>query len=159
MIVPISPTAHEFVLSTTNEFKRRKSSEIFSFSSLVSVNARQFVAYAWKLCPLVQFAIEIGLYCKTTLTVCSFCVGTMGRSAPVVVFFAWRLTCFDRWSLRMNGFVQIWQMNFFSPVCVRLWRDSSSERENRRSQFSHLQMNGRSPVWMRWCAFKWLDLK
>jgi len=34
---------------------------------------------------------------------------------------------------------------FFSPVCVRLWRDNSSEREKRRSHPSQLQANGFSP--------------
>lgn len=35
--------------------------------------------------------------------------------------------------------------NFFSPVCVRLWRESSSERANFLSQSSQLQLKGFSP--------------
>ena len=35
--------------------------------------------------------------------------------------------------------------NFFSPVCVRRCRDSSSERANCLSQLSQLQLKGFSP--------------
>lgn len=99
-------------------------------------------------------------YCNNIFTVWILCVvGTIGRNADEWFFLAWRLTCFDKWSLRINGFWHTGHTNFFSPVCVRLCRDSSSDREKRRSQFSHLQINGFSPVWMRWWAFKWLDLK
>lgn len=118
------------------------------------------VAYALDQSPFDSiFWISFHVYCRTTLTVWSFCVGTMGRNAPVVFFLAWRFTCLDRWSLRINGFAHILHTNFFSPVCVRLCLDSSSDREKRRSQFSHLQQNGRSPVWMRWCALRCDDLK
>ena len=54
--------------------------------------------------------------------------------------------CLVRWSERMKRRWQMGQPNFFSPVCVRLWRDSSSEREKRRSQPSQMHTNGFSPA-------------
>lgn len=56
-----------------------------------------------------------------------------------------RRACLARWSLRMKRLWHMGQANFFSPVWVRRWRDSSSERANRRSQPSHLHLNGFSP--------------
>jgi hypothetical protein len=38
------------------------------------------------------------------------------------------------------------QANFFSPVCARRWRESSSERLKRRSQPDTGQPYGRSPT-------------
>lgn len=54
--------------------------------------------------------------------------------------------CLARWSERMKRRPHTLQPNFFSPVCVRLWRDSSSERENRRPHRSHWHANGFSPA-------------
>lgn len=54
--------------------------------------------------------------------------------------------CFARWSLRMKRLRHTVQANLFSPVCVRRWRDSSSERANRLSQPSHLHLKGFSPM-------------
>lgn len=45
-----------------------------------------------------------------------------------------RRACFVRWSLRMKRRSHMLQANFFSPVCVRRWRESSSERANFLSQ-------------------------
>lgn len=59
---------------------------------------------------------------------------------------ACRFTCFARWSERMKRRAHTLQPNFFSPVCVRLWRESSSERENRRPHRSHWHANGFSPA-------------
>ena len=55
------------------------------------------------------------------------------------------LTCFVKWSLLMNLRSQIEQTNFFSPVCVRLCRDNSSERENCLAHPSQVQTKGFSP--------------
>lgn len=57
----------------------------------------------------------------------------------------WRRACFVKWSLLMNLRLHIGQANFFSPVCVLRWRDSSSERANLLSQPFQLQLNGFSP--------------
>lgn len=46
----------------------------------------------------------------------------------------------------MNRLWQVGQANLFSPVWVRWWRDSSSDRANCRSQPSHLHLKGFSPV-------------
>lgn len=58
----------------------------------------------------------------------------------------WRRACFVKWSLLMNRRLHIGQANFFSPVCVLRWRDSSSERANLLSQPFQLQLNGFSPT-------------
>lgn len=57
-----------------------------------------------------------------------------------------RRACLAKWSLRMNRLRHMGQANLFSPVWVRRWRDSSSERANCRSQPSHLHLKGFSPV-------------
>lgn len=57
----------------------------------------------------------------------------------------WRRACFVKWSLLMNRRSHIGQANFFSPVCVLRWRDSSSDRANLLSQPFQLQLNGFSP--------------
>lgn len=69
-------------------------------------------------------------------------------SMPFLLFSAAQclLMCLVRWSLLINLRSQIEQTNFFSPVCVRLWRESSSLRENCRPQPSHVHVNGFSPV-------------
>ena len=64
------------------------------------------------------------------------------------------LTCLLRWSLRMNRLPHAGQENRFSPVCVRKWRCSSSERVKLLPQYSQLQTNGRSPACQRRCAFR-----
>lgn len=58
----------------------------------------------------------------------------------------WRRACLVRWSLRMNRRSHTGHTNFFSPVCVRRWRESSSDRANLLSQPSQLQLNGFSPT-------------
>ena len=64
------------------------------------------------------------------------------------------LECLDRWSERMNRLPHSGHAKRFSPVCVRRWRCSSSERVNDLPQKSHWQLNGRSPACHRRCAFK-----
>lgn len=63
------------------------------------------------------------------------------------IFFVvmWRRACLVRWSLRMKRRSHTGHTNFFSPVCVRRWRESSSERANLLSQPSQLQLKGFSP--------------
>lgn len=58
---------------------------------------------------------------------------------------SWRRACLVRWSLRMKHLVQRGQAKRFSPVCVRKWRVSSSEREKRLLQLGHVHWNGLSP--------------
>lgn len=55
------------------------------------------------------------------------------------------LMCFVRWSLLMKRWPHVGHTNFFSPVWVLLCRDSSSDREKRLLQFSHVQTKGFSP--------------
>lgn len=57
----------------------------------------------------------------------------------------WRRACLVRWSLRVKRLVHRGQGNRFSPVCVRWWRASSSERANFLSQPGQSQAKGRSP--------------
>ena len=56
-------------------------------------------------------------------------------------------TCLLRWSLLMNRLLHSGHMNRFSPVWVRRWRWSSSERVNLFPQNNQLQTNGRS--WLK----------
>ncbi|KAG9339371.1 hypothetical protein JZ751_023764 [Albula glossodonta] len=58
----------------------------------------------------------------------------------------WRRVCLVRWSLRMKRLWHRGQAKRFSPVWVRRWRDSSSERAKRRSHPSQLQRKGFSPA-------------
>lgn len=67
-----------------------------------------------------------------------------GHDAALLVFM-WRRVCLVRWSLRMKRRSHTLHTNFFSPVCVRRWRESSSERANFLSQPSQWQLNGFSP--------------
>ena len=60
-------------------------------------------------------------------------------SRPLALFVAWRLTCLLKWSLRMKRLSHTGQANLFSPVWVRKWRASSSERANLLPQPSQLQ--------------------
>lgn len=57
----------------------------------------------------------------------------------------WRRACLVRWSLRVKRLVHSGQGKRFSPVCVRWWRASSSERANFLSQPGQSQAKGRSP--------------
>lgn len=68
---------------------------------------------------------------------------------------SWVLMCLDRWSERMNLLPHSVQANRFSPVCVRRWRCSSSERVKLLPQKSQLQTKGRSPACQRRWAFRW----
>ena len=52
----------------------------------------------------------------------------------------WRFMCRARWSEREKARSQSLQWKGLSPVCLRLWRVSSSERANRQPQSSHWQM-------------------
>jgi len=65
--------------------------------------------------------------------------------------------CLARWSERVKLCSHSEHLKFFSPVCVRLWRDSSSERANLRWQ--NWQPKGRSPVWLLSWDLRWEDLK
>ena len=65
------------------------------------------------------------------------------------------LMCLLRWSLRMKRFPHSLHPKRFSPVCVRRWRWSSSERVKLLPQKSQLQTNGRSPACHLRCAFRW----
>lgn len=58
---------------------------------------------------------------------------------------SWRRACLVKWSLRIKHLVQRGQANRFSPVCVRKWRVSSSDREKRLMQPAHVHWNGLSP--------------
>ena len=69
-------------------------------------------------------------------------ITALAAAGPV----AWRLMCLLRWSLLINLPSHTGQTNFFSPVCVRLWRESSSDRANFFIQKSKLHMNGFSPT-------------
>lgn len=72
---------------------------------------------------------------------------TLARSQEDGLLAAlWRRACLVRWSLRMKRRSHTTQTNFFSPVWVRRWRDSSSERANFLSQPSQWQLKGFSPV-------------
>jgi hypothetical protein len=59
------------------------------------------------------------------------------------------LTCLLRWSDRENCLEHASHWNGLSPVCDRMWRASSSDRENRQAQSFQSQPNGFSPVWRR----------
>ena len=56
-----------------------------------------------------------------------------------------RFSCLTKWSDLTNRLAQMEQANFFSPVCIRRWRESSSERANFLSQPSNGHEYGRSP--------------
>lgn len=56
-----------------------------------------------------------------------------------------RFIIYLRWSLRMNFLLHTGHTKFFSPVCVRVWRASSSDLANLLPQPLQLQGNGRSP--------------
>lgn len=58
---------------------------------------------------------------------------------PLLLLLLCLFICLLRWSLLMNRLEQTGHTNFFSPVCVRKWRDSSSEREKDLLHDSHLQ--------------------
>lgn len=57
--------------------------------------------------------------------------------------------CLVRWSLLMKHLSHSGQVKRFSPVCVRTWRVSSSDRENFFTQSGHVHRNGLSPVHQR----------
>lgn len=65
------------------------------------------------------------------------------------------LMCLDRWSLLIKRFGHSGHANFFSPVCVRLCRCSSSLRVKRFPQYCQVHTKGRSPVCHRKWARKW----
>ena len=69
--------------------------------------------------------------------------------------FRWILTCFERWSERVNFLPQIVHPNGLTPVCFRSWRASSSDLENRQSQPGQVQAKGLSPVCLRRWALRW----
>lgn len=67
----------------------------------------------------------------------------------------WRLRWRARWSERANARSQCWHLNGLTPVCFLMCRVSSSDRANFQLHPSQLHLYGFSPVWVRWCAFKW----
>ena len=68
------------------------------------------------------------------------------------------LRCSARWSDLEKALSHILHWKGRSPVCLRMCRVSSSERANFQPHSFHVQTYGFSPVWVRRCAFKWLDL-
>ena len=86
---------------------------------------------------------------------------TAGPAAAAVlaVVALWRLMCLLRWSLRMKRRSQTGQPNFFSPVCVLLCRDSSSERANRFWQCSKQHTKGFSPATQKQHSFEQIQNK
>ena len=56
------------------------------------------------------------------------------------------MSAYLRWSDLMNLLLHTGQMKFFSPVWVRMWRASSSDRANFLRQPSQVQGKGRSPA-------------
>ena len=94
------------------------------------------------------------------------------------VFVSWRFMWSDRWSDRAKLRSHSRQRKGLSPVCLRTWRVSSSERANSHWHVSYGHLYGfspakalsfmfmfiprsffvtewDSPVWIRWCAFRW----
>lgn len=66
-----------------------------------------------------------------------------------------RLLCRAKWSDRPNARKHVGQMNGLAPVCLRMWRVSSSERAKLQSHSGHVHKYGFSPVWVLWWAFRW----
>lgn len=58
----------------------------------------------------------------------------------------WRRRCLARWSLRIKRRWQTLQTNFLSPVCVRRWRERSSDLAKLLIHPCHPQTNGFSPA-------------
>lgn len=56
-----------------------------------------------------------------------------------------RRACLVKWSLLMKHFSHSGQLKRFSPVCVRQWRVSSSDRENFLLHSGQVHLKGRSP--------------
>lgn len=65
-------------------------------------------------------------------------------SSWVELFF--KTVFYLRWSLLINFLLHTGHAKFFSPVCVLVWRASSSERANLFPQPSQLHGNGLSPI-------------
>lgn len=57
----------------------------------------------------------------------------------------WRRACLIRWSLRMKRLLHSGHWKRFSPVWVRVWRASSSERANFFTQLGQTHGKGLSP--------------
>ncbi len=64
----------------------------------------------------------------------------------------WVRMCAERWSLRRKQRRHTVQGYGRSPVCLRMWRVSSSERAKLHSQSSHVHTKGRSPERLRTCV-------
>lgn len=93
---------------------------------------------------------------STSISSSSLPHGSSQQSTDCFNFlFSCVFTCLLKWSLRMNLFPHSGQPNLFSPVWVRRWRCSSSERVKLLPQNNQLQMKGRSPECHRRWAFKW----
>ena len=60
--------------------------------------------------------------------------------------------CFVKASERVNRTKQTGHWNGFPSVCTLRWRDSSSGRANRFSQFSHVQLYSRSVQCVPMCC-------
>lgn len=74
-----------------------------------------------------------------------FSLPTSACQPGIFLVVMWRRACFVRWSLRMKRRSHTGHTNFFSPVWVLRWRDSSSDLANFLSQPSQLQVKGFSP--------------
>lgn len=81
--------------------------------------------------------------------------------------FACRRKCLLKWSLLMNLRSQCMQVNFFSPVWVRLCLDRSSDLANLLLQLPQSQTKGFSPKmsynysyykWICSCNISWISL-
>lgn len=80
---------------------------------------------------------------------------TIARAVPPPFLFWWVLTCFERWSLRINLLEHSGHSNLFSPVWVLLCLCNSSLLVNLLPQNIQLHTNGLSPVCQRRCARRW----
>ena len=93
------------------------------------------------------------LFVKLSLIAVSFAF-----SASLACLFLCVFRCFDKWSERVNRLPHSLQANLFSPVWVRRWRWSSSDRVKDLLQNSQLHTKGRNPAChLKW-ALRWLVL-
>lgn len=134
-----------------------RSSACFSFipMSKIALRARLLPMGAVKMFVFSVYLEPAGT--SMLIVVRPFCEGAVLPAAILFrlrtsacqegIFFVvmWRRACLVRWSLRMNRRSHTGHTNFFSPVCVRRWRESSSDRANLLSQPSQLQLKGFSP--------------
>lgn len=146
--------------------ERKNKSPVHVFLSFPWVKEQQLIVLGYSLCPcgilrvgrMAVFIVYFELAGTSMLSVASpgfdwgvlpaailFRLRTSACQEGIFFVVMWRRACLVRWSLRMNRRSHTGQTNFFSPVCVRRWRESSSERANLLSQPSQLQLKGFSP--------------